>query len=98
MTIWMKYQIFTQFDKNVELLKKGKQAAFANPVVNALLFVSLTICYVKELMTKHKSSCFQTVLLKLLRFRGRAGDFFSSSKCQDWLWHPTILLLSGHRE
>jgi hypothetical protein len=66
---------FTQFDQNVELLKKGKQAEFANPVVNALLYVSLTICYVKQLMTKHYSSYFQTVLLKRLRFLGRARDF-----------------------
>jgi len=49
-------------------------------------------------MTKHKISYFQTVLLKLLRFPGRARDFFSSSKCQDWLWHPTSLLPSEHRE
>ena len=37
-------QDFTQFDQNVELLRKGKQAAFASPVVNVLLYVSLTIC------------------------------------------------------
>ena len=55
--------------------KKRKQAAFANPVMNALLYISLTICY-EQVMTKHKSSYFQTVLLKRLLFLGRARDFF----------------------
>lgn len=43
--MWMKYKILNNFIKILKVKKKkGKQAEFANPILNALLYVSLTIC------------------------------------------------------